>query len=87
MVLVLIRDRWGCRMRFLTIIGSYQSGARWSECDGADYGWEYGIGYVAGSVVFGVSGWEAYAEGACYDSRREDLRIGGAVGWEEGDGR
>jgi hypothetical protein len=44
-----------------------------SERDDSDYEWEVEYGHVAGDMVFGVSGLEAYEEGGCDDSGGEDV--------------
>jgi hypothetical protein len=68
----------------MIVIGTCEIGAGGRERDDSDYEWKTEYGHVAGDMVFGVSGREAYKEGGCDDSGGEDVselwrREGGRV--------
>jgi hypothetical protein len=63
--------------------GTCQERSSWREYHGSDYEWEVGDGDVAGDLVSGVSGGQAYEEGGCDDSGREDVTGGGGRGFGE----
>lgn len=60
-------DRWLTKRR----AGTHKIITHWRERQYTDFEWEAGDGDVAGYMVFGVSEWEAEAEGAGYYSGGE----------------
>ena len=66
-------------------LGTYQIGAHRRERHDPHHGREAGDGHVAGDLVFGVSGCEAYEECRCYDSGGEDVMAGGWDRWGAGE--
>jgi hypothetical protein len=67
------RYGWALGIAALMFTGSHQKCIGWSECYGSNYEWKASYRYLAGDLVFGVSGKQAFEESGCYDSGREEV--------------
>lgn len=57
--------------------GTYQERINRSKCFDSDYGWQVGYWDLAGHLVLGISDEQAFEEGSCYYSGREEVDMSG----------